>query len=173
MLRSAIHPMPEYFDRYILMADDTDHCTALENGLREIEAYPLEELRALGTAVYAPGKWTIVQILQHLVDTERVFAYRALAFARNETGTVLSFDEDSYAAHSFAERRTVDEIVREMAALRRSTIDLFSSFTDEALQRTGAGFRGPYSVLSIAFILAGHPRWHFRTIRERYLPLIR
>ncbi|NUN68221.1 MAG: DinB family protein [Bacteroidetes bacterium] len=172
MLRSQIAPMPEYFDRYILMADDTDHLSALTAGLRELEQLPAETFRALGRKVYALGKWTIAQILQHLIDTERVFTYRALAFARCESGTVLPFDEDAYAAHSFADERTIEDLTEELIVLRRSTIALFRSFNDESLQRTGAGFRGPYSVLSIAFILAGHPRWHLRTIREKYLPLL-
>lgn len=172
MLRSEIVPMPEYFDRYILMADDADHLTALTNGLRELEQLPLDTFQSLGRMVYAPGKWTIRRILQHLIDTERIFAYRALAFARGEAGTVLPFDEDAYAANSFAEERSLQELIAEMITLRRSTIDLFRSFNDETLRRTGNGFRGPYSVLSIAFILAGHPRWHLQIIRERYLPLL-
>ncbi len=172
MLRSQIAPMPEYFDRYILMADDADHITALTNGLTEMEQFPTGMFQSLGTKVYAPGKWTIKQILQHLIDTERIFTYRALVFARGEAGTVLPFDEDVYAANSFAEERPLQELIAEMVTLRRSTIDLFRSFNDEALRRTGTGFRGPYSVLSVAFILAGHPRWHQRIIRERYLPLL-
>lgn len=173
MKRSTIHPMPEYFDRYINMADDADHLDVLENGLREMEQLPLDTFRALGTSVYAPGKWTVKLILQHLIDTERIFTYRALAFARKEAATVLSYDEDVYAANSDAESRPLESIVEEMITVRRSTIALFRSFSEEMLLRTGKGFRGEYSVLSIAFILAGHPRWHMKTIQERYLPLLR
>ena len=173
MNRSAIHPMPEYFDRYINMTDDADHLDVLENGLREMEQIPLDTFHALGTNVYAPGKWTVKNILQHVIDSERIFAYRALSFARKEPGTVLSYDEDDYAAVSDAEKRTLESLMAEMITVRRSTIDLFRSFSDEMLLRSGKGFRGEYSVLSIAFILAGHPRWHMKTIQERYLPLLR
>lgn len=172
MNRTAINPMPEYFDRYITMTEGADHLEVLETGLREMEQFPLDTFRALGVKVYAPGKWTVKLLLQHLIDTERIFTYRALAFARKEAATVLSYDEDSYAANSDAESRTLESIVEEMITVRRSTIALFRSFSDEALLRSGKGFRGEYSVLSIAFILAGHPRWHMKIIRERYLPLL-
>lgn len=172
MKRSDIHPMPEYFDRYINKTEDSDHLAVLETGLREMEQFPLDTFRALGAKVYAPGKWTVKNILQHIIDSERIFAYRALSFARKEPGTVLSYEEDDYAAVSDAEKRTLESLVDEMITVRRSTIDLFRSFSDEMLLRTGKGFRGEYSVLSIAFILAGHPRWHMDIIRERYFPLL-
>lgn len=172
MKRSEIVPMPEYFDRYINKTDDVDHMEALKISLREIEELPMEKLRALGDKVYAPGKWTVKEILQHMIDTERVFAYRAVAFARGETGQVLSFDEDLYAKNSDANRRTVDELVEELKLVRRSLIALYASFTKEMLMRTGKGFRGPYSVLSIAFITAGHQRWTMDVIKERYFPLV-
>ncbi|MFZ4622501.1 MAG: DinB family protein [Bacteroidota bacterium] len=173
MKRSEIVQMPEYFDRYINKTDDVDHMEALKISLREIDEMPLEKFRALGDKVYAPGKWTIKEILQHMIDTERVFTYRAVAFARGETGQVLSFDEDLYAKNSGANRRTLEELVEEMKLVRRSMIALYASFTNEMLQRSGNGFRGAYSVLSIAFIMAGHQRWTMDVIRERYLPLVK
>lgn len=171
MKRSEIVPMPEYFDRYINKTDDVDHMEALKISLREIDAMPLDTFRALGDTVYAPGKWTIKEILQHMIDTERVFAYRAVAFARGETGQVLSFDEDLYAKNSDANRRTLEELIEEMKLVRRSLIALYASFTDGMLMKTGNGFRGAYSVLSIAFIIAGHQRWTMDVVKERYIPL--
>ena len=172
MKRTDINPMPEYFDRYINKTDDVDHLEALEIGLRELAQLPLDTFRAVGDNVYAPGKWTIKEILQHMIDTERVFDYRAVAFARGETGQVLSFDEELYVKNSDANRRTLDELVEEMKIVRRSVIALFGSFTKEMLMMTGVGFRGPYSVLSIAFIIAGHQRWTMDVVKERYLPLV-
>ncbi len=167
MKRSEIRPMPEYFDRYINKTDDVDHLEALEISLRELEQLPMEKFRAIGEKVYAPGKWTIKEILQHMIDAERVFITRAMAFARGNSGQVLSFDEDLYAKNSDANRRTLDELVEELKLVRRSFIALFKSFTPEMLQRTGMGFRGPYSVLAIGFIVPGHQRWTMDVIRER------
>lgn len=172
MKRSEIRPMPEYFDRYINKTDDVDHLEALETSLRELELLPMEKFRAIGEKVYAPGKWTIKVILQHLIDAERVFIYRAVAFARGETEQVLSFDEELYAKNSDANRRSLEELIEELKLVRRSFIALYRSFTPEMLQRTGIGFRGPYSVLSIAFIVPGHQRWTMEVIRERYFPLV-
>jgi hypothetical protein len=171
MKRSAINPMPEYFDRYINKTDDVPCHEALEISMRELEQLPLEKFRAIGEKVYAPGKWTIKEILQHMIDAERVFIYRAVAFARGETGQVLSFDEDLYAKNSDANRRPLEELVEELKIVRRSFIALYRSFTPEMLQRTGMGFRGPYSVLAIGFIVPGHQRWTMDVIRERYFPL--
>lgn len=172
MKRSEITPMPEYFDRYINKTDDADHLDVLETSMRELEQLPMEKLRAIGDKVYAPGKWTIKEILQHMIDAERVFEYRAVAFARGETEQVLSFDEELYAKNSDANRRSLEELIEEQKLVRRSFIVLYRSFTPEMLQRTGLGFRGPYSVLSIAFIVAGHQRWTMDVIRERYFPLV-
>lgn len=173
MKRSEINPMPEYFDRYINKADDVDHIEALEISLHELEQLPLDRFREIGENVYAPGKWTIKEILQHLIDTERVFLYRAVAFARGETGQVLSMDEELYAKNSNANRRTLEELVDELTIVRQSTIALFRSFSPDMLQRRGKGFRGLYSVLSIAFIIAGHQRWTMDVIYERYIPLLK
>ncbi|MBL7783550.1 MAG: DinB family protein [Saprospiraceae bacterium] len=168
MRRSDINPMPEYFDRYILMNDDVEVCQAIQNSLDEMAQFPLEKWKAMGDYVYAPGKWTVRDILQHLIDTERVFCYRALAAARGEQQKFPSFDEDSYAAHTNANQRPLEDLLEEMRISRRSFLALFQSFTPEMLQRKCQGFKGEYSVLSMGFIIAGHQRWHMRVLEERY-----
>lgn len=168
MRRSDINPMPEYFDRYILMNDDVEVCQAIQTSLDEMAQFPLEKWKAMGDYVYAPGKWTVRDILQHLIDTERVFCYRALAAARGEQQKQPSFDEDSYAAHANANQRPLEDLLEEMRISRRSFLALFQSFTPEMLQRTCMGFKGEYSVLSMGFIIAGHQRWHMRVLEERY-----
>lgn len=93
MKKSAIKKMPEYFDRYINLTDDVTYLEALEISMKELTELPLEKWKALGEKVYAPGKWTARDILQHLIDTERVFSYRMTAFARGDQQQMLSFDE--------------------------------------------------------------------------------
>lgn len=172
MKRSDIHPMPEYFDRYINQVDDIELSDALQQSIREIEQFPLDRWRALGDTVYAPGKWTVKDILQHLIDTERVFAYRALSFARGETTRLPSYDEDAFAQSALANRRELEDLVAELLLSRRSFEAMYRSFDPEMLQRTGLSFKGTYSVLSIGFVIAGHQRHHLNILEERYYPLL-
>jgi hypothetical protein len=172
MKKEAINPMPAYFDRYINKTDDVTLSKAIAISLQEIDAIPLEQWKAIGDRVYAPGKWTIKDIVQHLIDTDRVFTYRALAFARGEKGQVLSYDEDQYAREADTSNRTLEDLIAELKLVRRSFQVLFESFSPEVLLRTGRGFSGEYSVLSIGFMMPGHLRWHMDVIKEKYLPLI-
>ncbi|HOY03993.1 MAG TPA: DinB family protein, partial [Saprospiraceae bacterium] len=172
MLRSQIHPLPEYFDRYILMADDVDVIESIQISLDEIDRFPLEKWKALGDTVYAPGKWTVRDILQHLIDTERIFSYRALAAARGEKQTMPYFEEDEYAIAASANNRTLEDLIEEMRISRRSFLALYQSFTPDMLQRMCKGFKGEYSVLSIGFVITGHQRWHLRILEERYYSLV-
>lgn len=164
--------MPEYFDRYINQVEDIELSAALQQSIREIEQFPLDRWRALGDKVYAPGKWTIKDILQHLIDTERVFAYRALSFARQESARLPSYDEDAFAQSALANRRELDDLVAELLLSRRSFEAMYQSFSPEMLQRNGLSFKGTYSVLSIGFIIAGHQRHHLKILEERYYPLL-
>jgi hypothetical protein len=169
MKRSEIE-LPEYFDRYIQLADDVPVLEALQTSLAEWQNLNVAGLRQIGLQVYAPGKWTIPDILQHLVDTERIFAYRALAFARGEVAAT-SYDENAYAMLANASHRPVQDLVDEAIAVKQATLALFRSFTNDMLKKRGMGFRGPYSVAAIGFIQAGHQRWHMQILKERYLAL--
>lgn len=172
MKRSDINPMPEYFDRYINLADDVELMDALETSIKELHNLPIEQWKAIGDKVYAAGKWTIKDIVQHMIDTERILAYRALCFARGEAAQLPSYDEDSYAHNANANNRTLEDLIAEWVLVRTSFVALFKSFTPSMLLQTGLGFKGRYSVLAIGFIMAGHQRWHSKIIEERYLPLV-
>lgn len=173
MKKSDIKKMPEYFDRYINLTDDVTYMEALEISLTELENAPVEKWKALGEKIYAPGKWTVKDILQHYIDTERVFTYRMTAFARKDPQKMLGYDEDLYAQNADANRRTVEDLLEELLLVRKGYIALYKSFTPEMLQLSGKGYNGmEYSVLSMAFMIAGHQRWHFRVLEERYYPLL-
>ena len=172
MKRSQLDPVPEYFDRYINKCDDVTILEAIQISIEELDNFPIEKWRALGDKVYAPGKWTVKDILQHLIDTERIFTYRALAFARGETETLLSYDDDAYAAHAQANGRMLEDLIDELRLVHLSFLKLFSSFNYEMLTRMGNTFRGRYSVASIGFCMPGHQRWHMGILKERYYPLL-
>lgn len=171
MTRSQLNPMPVYFDRYINLADDVSLSEALDISLKELENAPVDKWAALGDRVYAPGKWTVKDLLQHIMDTERVFCYRALSFARGER-EVKPFDEDKYGMNAQAGRRSLTDLLEEAILIRKATNALFRSFSPDMLATMGLGFKGEYSVHSIGFIIAGHQRWHFKVIEERYFPLL-
>lgn len=118
---------------------------------------------------YAEGKWTIKEILAHVIDDERIYAYRALRFARNDRTELPGFEQDDYARHSGANERKVRDMLDELADVRKATVSLFNSFDDEALLRAGVASGNPMSVRAIAYHIAGHELRHVNIIRERYL----
>jgi uncharacterized damage-inducible protein DinB len=118
---------------------------------------------------YAEGKWTIREILAHVVDDERIYAYRALRFARNDRTELPGFEQDDYAKHSGANERDVRDILSKFAAVRRATISLFEGLGDEALTRSGVASGNVMSVRAAAYHIAGHELRHVQIIRERYL----
>lgn len=165
--------MPEYFDRYINLAEDVSVVESLQISFLELENAPIEKWKALGEKTYAEGKWTIKDILQHYIDTERVFTYRITAIARGDKQKMIPYDEEDFAKNAKANRRTIDDLKEELILIRKSTIKLFQSFTPEMLQQQGNGFNGTqYCPLALGFMLAGHQRWHFRVLEEKYYPLL-
>lgn len=173
MRKSDIRKMPKYFDRYIALAEDLPIVASLQLSLRELEEAPVDLWRQLGDKVYHPGKWTIKDILQHFIDTERVFTYRITAIARGDKQKMIPYDEDLFATNALANRRSLDDLVSELIFVRKATILLYQSFTSEMLLEEGRGFGGAfYDPLSLGFMLAGHQRWHFRVLTERYYPLL-
>ena len=120
---------------------------------------------------YAKGKWTIKEILAHLIDDERIYAYRALRFARNDRTELPGFEQDNYALESRANIRTIESLLKEFAAVRRSTIALFDSFDGEVLTRSGVASGNVMSVRAAAYHIAGHELRHINIIKERYLTL--
>ena len=172
MKRSAIAPMPEFFDRYINLVEDVPVVEALQTRNQVFPAADMPKIYALGDKVYAPGKWTIKDVVQHIIDNERIQAYRALRFARNDASVLPGYDEEPYAKEARAERRSLEELLEEFEVTRRSNILLFRSFTEEMLLRKGICFGKEMSVLALGFVLAGHQEHHVRIVRERYFPLV-
>lgn len=168
MKRTDIYPMPEFFERYINLIDDVELKEAFAISVQELKQLPIDTWEAIGSKVYAPGKWTIKDILQHMIDTERILTYRALCIARGESARLPAFDEESYAQHTDASNRTLEDLINELSLVRASSLAMFNSFTEEMLQRSGLSFRGSYSALALGFIVAGHQRWHLKIIKERY-----
>jgi uncharacterized damage-inducible protein DinB len=118
---------------------------------------------------YAEGKWTIKDILQHLIDAERIFAYRALRFARNDKTALASFEENDYVDEANANKRSIQELLTELAVVRQATLSLFKSLSNEELMRKGIASNNPISVRALGFVIIGHQNHHQRVFKERYL----
>lgn len=174
MKKSAIEHMPPYFDRYIAEAEDLPILDSLEYSLQELRNAPLAQWKALGDRVYQSGKWTVKDILQHCLDTERVFVYRITAIARGDKQKMNPYDEEEFSKNTLAHQRTVEDLLEELILVRKGTIALFKSFDAKMLHQLGNGFNGvQYSPLALGFMLAGHQRWHYRVLEEKYFPLLK
>jgi uncharacterized damage-inducible protein DinB len=117
---------------------------------------------------YADDKWTVKQVLGHMCDTERVFAYRALVFSR-ESIVLPGFDQDLYMEHATFNSRTIEDLAEEFRAIRESTLYLFRSFTEEQSAQKGIASGNPFSVRAYAYMIAGHEMHHIKILKERYL----
>ena len=161
---------PPYADIYIgLLPDDGLVLKHMRESLKATTAFMLSLPEERLVFRYAPGKWTVKEVLAHVIDDERIYAYRALRFARNDPTELPGFDQDAYAPCSGANRRTVESLVGEFAAVRRSTIALFESFDEEALERAGVADGNRATVRALAYHIAGHELRHMNIIKERYL----
>lgn len=163
---------PAYSEIYMeLLADDGLILPHLENNFQKIKAFisslPEEKLYYR----YAEGKWSIKEILVHLIDDERIFAYRALRYARFDKTELSEFEQDDYAFYSSANARGLENIFDEYGAVRASTLAMFNGFPEEALLRSGAttGNTNRRTVRALAYHIAGHELWHLKIIKERYL----
>jgi DinB superfamily len=172
MKRSQIKVIPNHFTTYTNKIEDIELIDALEKYGRNFLSSERDKLHALGDKVYAPGKWTAKDIIQHLIDCERVFAYRAMRFARNDKTLLPGFEENDYAVTAEASKRDLDELLEEFYVLRDSTIRLFKSFNDEMMHRVGVLPLGEMDVLGLGFSIVGHTFHHMQILKERYYPLI-
>lgn len=156
----------------IARVEGDDAIAALTRQAREVEAlFAGAGETAIAGLRYAPGKWTPKEILGHLIDDERIFAYRALCIARGDARPLESFDENVYVAGANFEERALDDLLREYAAVRAATIALFASLTDAAWLRRGTVAGYTASVRGLAFHIAGHELHHLAVLTERYLRL--
>jgi hypothetical protein len=161
-----------YYAKYVALVPAGDLLATLEAQLADTVAVVDQVGEARAGQRYAPGKWTVRELLAHVIDTERVFAYRAMCAARGETAALPSFDENAWAAHAGAEGRTLGSLMGELTAVRRATLALLHHLDDAALARRVTASGAPLSARAAAWIIAGHERHHQALLRERYLPAL-
>jgi len=158
-----------YFSRYIdLVPDDGRVMQSLKDNLEVVKNHIHSLPEAKLTTPHAPGEWTVQEILGHVIDTERIFTYRALWCARNNTTPLPGFEQNEFVPYSRANERSIDEILDEYTAVRASSIALFNSFDEVALTRKGTASNNPLTPRAVVYILAGHELHHLKSIQENY-----
>ena len=158
----------EFYKNYIALVP--------QSRVLDFLAKQLEDYRQLlggvsdeaASAASAPGKWSIKQVLGHLCDTERVITYRALRFARGDTGELRGFEQDDYVRAARSNSRSVDDLLTELESIRKATIALFGSLPPEAETRAGMANGNPVTVRALAFIAAGHAQHHFEQMKTGF-----
>lgn len=169
MPRPDLSRVPEFYHNYINHVQENDLKDAFSNGTKNLVEFlgniPLKKVDYR----YAENKWSIKEVLQHIIDTERIFNYRALCFARKDATSLPGFDENNYAANSNASTRDWSSLMEEFRAVRRSSELLFSSFDDEQLNAGGTANNNSNYVLGLGYIQVGHSLHHMRVIKEKYL----
>lgn len=162
--------VPPFYQRYVhLVPDDGNLLIHLEDIFSETDELisPLSEEKMHYR--YAPGKWTIKDMLVHMSDSERIFVYRALRFSRGDKTELAGFEESQYAEHAHANEREKEDILREFSAVRESSIAFVESLSDESLNRKGTANGFSLSVRLLVNLLYGHHKHHLNILRERYL----
>jgi hypothetical protein len=158
-----------YYGRYISQVPDGDLVAMLRDQAMETVALLRTVPREREDYAYAPGKWTIKEVVGHMIDAERVFAYRALTFARAPGTALPGFDENAWVPAGKFGRRTLADLLDEFQIVRASTVQLASHLDDEDLTNHGTANGAEISVRALLYIAAGHERHHVALFRERYL----
>lgn len=155
-----------YIDK---VSDEYDLIEELEISLHRLIRFVREIPMDKFDYRYAAGKWTIKDILQHLIDAERIFAYRALRFARKDQTPLPGFEENEYADQAEGNKRSIQDLLTELSVVRQATLSLFKTFDNDALLRIGTASNNQMSVRAFGFVIIGHQNHHEQVYQERYL----
>jgi uncharacterized damage-inducible protein DinB len=160
-----------YFEQYIKLVskENISIIENLEKSQNDFESLLINLPKEKQDFAYAEGKWTMKELIQHIIDTERIFCYRALCFARNDKTSLPGFDQDVFVDNDTANDRDFNDLLEEMTTLRKSTIQLYKSFSEEALLRVGVASNNKMSVRALGYLFSGHQIHHLNVVKERYL----
>lgn len=158
-----------YYARYISLVETSDIVRTLDEQLNETNKLLSGLSEEQGNYRYAPDKWTVKEVMGHLIDSERIFSYRALRIARNDKTPIEGFEQDDYVRNGGFGRRKLADLANEFAAVRRSTVLLFESLQPEEWLRRGVANQNEISVRALAFIVAGHELHHRSVLQQKYL----
>jgi hypothetical protein len=158
-----------YYRHYVSLVEGNDLVSALENQIDQTTSLLATIPEEKGTWRYAEGKWSIKELVGHLIDTERVMAYRALRFSRNDTTELEGFDQDPYIENADFDSCKLSDLTKQFELVRQSNIFMFNSLSENAWNRSGIASGNPVSVRGLGYIIAGHEVHHIKILKERYL----
>ena len=163
-----IQKVPEYYRGYVEILGEGELVPLLLKSGDEFITFCRTLAEQKGRYKYESDKWNIKDIILHLIDSERIFAYRSLRFARNDKTELSGFEQNEYVPEADADGRTIHNLLSEFTNVRAATVDLFSSFNKEARHRSGVTSGVEMTVEMIGYIISGHSMHHLKIIRERY-----
>jgi hypothetical protein len=157
-----------YYDKYVSLISDGDILATLEKQPSAIASLLSTRKEADGDLRYAPGKWSVKEVLGHVIDTERIFSYRALRIARNDRTPMEGFEQDDYVKYGPFAQCSLATLVEEFKSVRLATLSLFRGLDEAAWVRRGVANKNQVSVRAIAYIIAGHETHHKKILQEKY-----
>lgn len=169
MSRPEKNEYAEYYETYVSLVKETDIVSALENQLAEMENLFAGITEEKAAYAYAEGKWSIKELVGHLIDGERIFSYRALRISRADRTPIEGFEQDGYIENSNFNAAKLSELREEFALVRKANLLFFKNLTAEAWTRRGTASGWEFSVRALAFIMVGHVRHHANVLKNRYL----
>ncbi|HEX9083546.1 MAG TPA: DinB family protein [Gemmatimonadaceae bacterium] len=158
-----------FYERYIALVPDGDVISTLASQLNETQSLLRVLPASVATYRYAPDKWSVNEVVGHMIDSERIFAGRALRFARNDPTPIPGFEQDDYVRNATFDAYPLSELTAEMESVRQSTIFFFRHLDEEAWTRSGLANNAEVSVRALAYIIAGHELHHREILKTRYL----
>jgi hypothetical protein len=158
-----------YYEKYVSLIGESELIDALEQQPTELLSLLGNLDEEKGKYAYADGKWTIKEMLSHLIDGERIFGYRVLRISRGDETPIEGFEQDGYIENSHANERTFDDLLEELALQRKANLRMLKNLDDQGWTRLGTASENPVSVRALGFIMAGHVRHHMNILRSKYL----
>ena len=168
-MKPDLNTIPEFYRDYVQSMLDADYLDLLGNVYADAITILTDISEEKANYTYAEGKWTIKDILQHIIDSERIFTYRMVAISRGEKQAILGYDHNDYVACAKAKNRSFSSLLKEYKNLHQSTNDLIASFSTEMLQMAGNANGNMIKVIDLIYINAGHQKHHIKILKERYL----
>ena len=168
-MKPDLNTIPEFYRGYIQSMLDANYLDLLGNVYADAITILIDISEEKANYAYAEGKWTIKDILQHIIDSERIFTYRMVAISRGEKQAILGYDHDDYVVCAKAKNRSFASLLKEYKNLHQSTNDFIASFSTEMLQMAGNANGNMIKVIDLIYINAGHQKHHIHVLKERYL----
>ena len=169
MLKPETSEYNPYYEKYISLIEEGELLNALERQPSELRSLlnGLDEEK--GKYAYADGKWSIKEVLSHLVDGERIFGYRVLRISRGDETPIEGFEQDGYIENSHANERSFEDLLEELSLQRNANLLMLKNLRDDGWKRLGTASQSPVSVRALGFIMAGHVRHHINILKDQYL----